>query len=85
MTKAPHVHASSCRTREELWNGNREWLWVQLFTKDSLLLWVLKTYRHNRRKFPRLFEMEEHSEITKIVLRSPAEAEAWLKRIGSFK
>lgn len=68
-------------TQEELWHGNRESLRTHFCTKDSLLLWVLKTYRHNRRKFPRLFGMEEHGHLVKVILRSPAEAERWLQHV----
>jgi hypothetical protein len=68
-------------TKEELWNGNKESLWTHFCTRDSLLLWVLKTYKHNRRKFPALFAMEDHAHLTKIVLRSPAEADSWLRAV----
>jgi len=30
---------------EVLWNGNRESLWKQFFTRDSLFYWVLTTHR----------------------------------------
>jgi len=38
-------------TREELWNGNRERIWVQFLSRDSIFLWALKTpgcSSHNR-------------------------------------
>lgn len=70
-----------CIKKEELWNGNRERLWTHLGTKDSLLLWVIKTHGPNRRKFSRLFEMEEHQHLVKVVLRSSEEAEAWLTQV----
>jgi adenylate kinase family enzyme len=38
------------RTREELWSGNREHLRA-LFTRDSLLLWALRSHRRNRSRF----------------------------------
>lgn len=72
-------------TKEELWHGNRENLRTHFCTKDSLLLWVLKTYRHNRRKFPALFQMEEHAHLTNVVLRSPREAEKWLQQVRDMR
>lgn len=41
-------------TRTELWNGNRESLWTNLFTRDSLLLWAVQTHRSRRTEFERL-------------------------------
>jgi len=36
-------------TGEKLWAGNRERLWTQIATRDSILLWALRTYRRRRR------------------------------------
>ena len=39
-------------TREELWGtGNRESLGRSFFSRQSILLWALKTHRRNRRRF----------------------------------
>jgi hypothetical protein len=39
-------------TREELWGtGNRETLGNAFFSRQSILLWALKTHRRNREKF----------------------------------
>jgi adenylate kinase family enzyme len=65
----------------ELWHGNKERLWIHFFTRDSLLLWVLKTYRHNRRKYTELRASPEYQHLTWIRLTSPAEAEEWLARV----
>jgi adenylate kinase family enzyme len=76
-----------CRTirrgwrREELWNGNRERLWVQFFTSDSLLLWVINTWRKHRRDYPRL--LREQRALGKRVLRfrSPEQTRRWLDSV----
>ncbi|MCK4314185.1 MAG: adenylate kinase [Anaerolineae bacterium] len=39
-------------TREELWGGNRESLRMALFSRESILLWALQTYRRRRREYP---------------------------------
>lgn len=39
-------------TQEELWGtGNRESLRGAFFSRDSILLWALKTHRRNQRRF----------------------------------
>jgi adenylate kinase family enzyme len=62
--------------REELWAGNRERLATQFFSRDSLLMWILSTYRRRRREYPRL--LAEHPNLSAVPLRSPAEAARWL-------
>ena len=45
-----------CRvlTREELFSGNRESLRQSFLSRDSILLWVLKTFRRNRVRYAAL-------------------------------
>lgn len=64
-------------TREELWNGNRERLATQ-FTKDSLFVWALKTYRRRRREYPTFFQQPEYAHLRVVHLRSPKETVRWL-------
>ena len=63
------------RRREELWSGNRERI-SNLLGRDSLLWWILSTYRRRRRDYPSL--LAAHPHITAIRLRSAREATAWL-------
>lgn len=67
--------------REEIWHGNRESLRTHFFTKDSLYLWVLQTYRRRRREYPQLFRDPEFGHLKVIHLRSAREAGAWLARV----
>ena len=62
-------------TRQELWSGNRERLGF-LFGRDSLLWWILGTYRRRRREYPAL--LAARPQITTIRLRSAREARDWL-------
>jgi len=64
--------------REELWNGNRESLRMALFSRDSIILWVLQTYKKRRREYPGLLERPEHEHLRVVRLRSPREAREWL-------
>ena len=67
---------------EEYWHGNRESLRTHFMTKDSLYLWVLQTYKRRRREYPVLLALPEHSHLTAIRLRSPAEARRWLATLA---
>jgi adenylate kinase family enzyme len=68
-------------TREELWNGNRETLRGTLLSRDSLLLWALKTYRRRRRETPMWLARPEHQHLMLIHLTSPRAADRWLAQI----
>lgn len=65
-------------TRQELWNGNRETLRGQIFSRDSLFLWALKTYQRRRREYPAQLALPEHAHLVGIRLRSPRETARWL-------
>jgi len=67
--------------REELWAGNRERLYTHLFTRDSLFLWALKTYRRRRREYPALLNAPENTHLTLVHLRSPRQTKKWLLTI----
>jgi adenylate kinase family enzyme len=69
--------------REELWNGNREELRTHLFTRESLFLWLFKTYWRRRRQFPELLALPEHAHLAAFRLRSPRAAAAWLDAVRS--
>ena len=62
--------------REELWSGNRERLSTHLFTRDSLLWWILTTYPKRRREYPPL--LAARPDLVAIRLRSGRAADRWL-------
>jgi adenylate kinase family enzyme len=70
------------RTGEELWpgTGNRERLSMHLLSRDSLLWWILSTYRRRRRDYPRL--LAARPQLAAVRLRSPREADDWLASLG---
>ena len=65
-------------TREELWNGCRERLATSFFSRDSILLWCLKTYWRRRRNYPQVLARPEHAHISVLRFRSPRSFRAWL-------
>ena len=67
-------------TREVLWNGNRERLKTSFFSRESILLWALKTCWKRKRNYPRILSLPEYSHLEVVRLRSPREAERWAAR-----
>ena len=70
-------------TGEELWNGNHERLATTLCSRDSILLWALKTYRKHRREYPGVVGNPEYAHLRLVRLRSPRATEAWLSGLGA--
>jgi hypothetical protein len=69
-------------TREKCCNGNRESLRLAL-SRDSIILWALRTYHPRRAEYPaRLAAMEQRGAQI-IKLHSPREADRWLGRLAS--
>lgn len=73
-------------TREELWygTGNIETL-KSLFSKDSIVLWTIKTHRKVRKRYEALIESGDYSNIQTIRLRSLKEVELFLDKVKSNK
>lgn len=68
--------------RQVLWNGNRERFVDQFFSRNSLFVWVLQTYRRRRREYPERLFSPENSHLTVVQLRSPKAARRWLRAQG---
>jgi len=71
-------------TREELWvgTGNKESLRKSFFSKDSIILWTVKTHKRVREKYEKLMMNDAFSYIEFVRLRSPEEAEEFLNKIS---
>ena len=67
-------------TREEICNGNRE-TWQTTFSRDSILLWALQTYRKKRKEYPMLLNKPEYAHLQVVHLHSPQAARDWLSRL----
>jgi adenylate kinase family enzyme len=65
-------------TRAELWNGNRESLRTA-FSRYSIPLWVLRTHRGQREKWPERFAA--HPQLEVVHLRTPRETRTWVQSI----
>ncbi|HEX6141034.1 MAG TPA: adenylate kinase [Candidatus Limnocylindria bacterium] len=66
---------------EEIWpgTGNRERLSMHLLSRDSLLVWILTTYRRRRREYSVL--LAQRPDLAVVRLRSAREAEMWLASV----
>lgn len=69
-------------TREELWpgTGNRETFRQSFMSKDSIFIWFFKSYKTNKTRYGELDGLFRKSPINFIRLRSPREAEEFIKR-----
>jgi len=65
--------------KEPMWAGNTESLRIAFFHKDSILWWVLTTYRKMRREYPLRFQEPQNRHLEVTVFLLPAEAEMFLE------
>jgi adenylate kinase family enzyme len=69
--------------REPFYSGNRETLRRAFLSKDSILLWILKTYWRRRREYPELLLENQSRERKVIVVPSPQAAKRFLSEVDS--
>lgn len=67
---------SRASTGEELWNGNRESLRNALASRNSLLVFTLRTFRDRRRRYPARF-----GSYAVVRLRTQAEVDRFLSDV----
>lgn len=65
--------------REELWNGNHE-SWREMFSRKSILWWVITTFHRRRRQIPQALSLPEFSHLQVFHFRAPSDAKRWLER-----
>ena len=66
------------KTLEVLWAGNTETVWRHFFTHDSMILWTIKRFHLNRRRYTALFKKPEYAHIHFVRLSSKAEVDKFL-------
>ncbi len=66
-------------TRRNLWSGNRESLKKALLSKDSILLWVLRTYYSRRKRYRAVFDAKEYGHMRYIEFNKSRDADRFLK------
>ena len=80
LFQAIHRAISRAITGEELWpgTGNREHFRT-LFTKESIVLWSIKSYGKNKRNYTQIMKDPTYKHIQFIRLRNPRQRSAFLK------
>jgi adenylate kinase family enzyme len=73
------IRRSVFRTR--LYSDNRETLLKSFFSRDSILLWVLKSYRSGKREYDEVLSNPPNPLTHVVQLNSPAAAEAFLAEV----
>jgi len=68
-------------SRELLWGTNRETWRAQFFSRDSLFVWALQTYKHHRQEYPVFFAQPEYAHLCVVHLRSVRETKKWLGEV----
>jgi adenylate kinase family enzyme len=70
-------------TRGELWHGNRESLRTSFLSRNSILLWAIKTHRRRGREYSELLARPENKHLIVVRLCCPREATRWLDDVRS--
>lgn len=68
-------------TGEELYSGNREDLARALFSRESILLWAIRTFHRRRRQYREAVRSGNYAHLEFIELGGPADTEAFLHRL----
>lgn len=64
-------------TKQQVCNGNYE-TWEKAFSRKSIILWALQTYRKRKQEYPILINKPEYSHLNIVRLSSPQAARDWL-------
>lgn len=72
-------------SREVLYSGNRESFRQSFLSRDSIIFWVLKTYRRRRRQYSELLQQDEWRDKEIFVFTRPREAEDFLGQVKKAK
>jgi adenylate kinase family enzyme len=80
LRRALYRTARRVLLREELYSGNRETLSKALLSRDSILWWVVTTWRRRRRELPALLAEPAFAHLEVVALADPHEAAAFLRR-----
>jgi len=63
----------------ELWNGNRERFRSLFMSKDSLFVWLFKSFPRHQKGYPLEFAKPEYQNLQIIRLMNPGQAKDWLE------
>ncbi|MEZ5427267.1 MAG: hypothetical protein R2747_13440 [Pyrinomonadaceae bacterium] len=67
--------------RETLFSGNKESFRNAFLSGDSMIVWVVRTYRRRRRECAEKLEKHRRKNLEFLIFQKPSEAEDFLRRI----
>jgi adenylate kinase family enzyme len=67
-----------CITRQPLWGHSTETLRKAFLSNDSILLWVISTWRLRRREYPKLLAAAPFRHLRVHRFRTPRQTQGWL-------
>lgn len=70
-------------SEELLWGTNRESLFSQFFSRESLFLWALQSQPRRRRDYPALLGQPEYAHLRVVRHRWPGQTRRWLDGLDS--
>jgi len=68
-------------TREPMWDGCVESFRGSFLSRESILVWLLKTYWKRRRNYPGILARPEHAHLDVVRLRTPRATARWLRAL----
>ena len=67
--------------RTRLWHNNRESFQNTFFSKNSLFLWLFKSYPKLKKDYPLILAQPEHSHLKVLRFTRPVQVRQWLKNL----
>jgi len=68
-------------TKQELWNENKEGFIVNFFTKESVLLWMMREWNAQKRRYEIVFKENDLKGTQLIRLKNPNDTARFLEHI----
>ncbi len=68
-------------TREELFSGNFESFRLSFFSRDSILLWVIQSWRRVRKRYRALFDTRPFDGLQMLEFTHPIWTNQWLEAL----
>ena len=66
--------------RQRLWHGNVETFSASFLSRESIIWWAIRTYRHRKRQYSALMTNERSAHLVRIRLASRREVDRFLRR-----
>jgi adenylate kinase family enzyme len=69
-------------TKEKLWHGNRESVVRSFFSRESILVWVIRTFHRRRKELEALRASGRYRHLSWVEFRRPSDAEPFLRSVA---